>query len=170
MMRHKLCWLPLYVALLSGCSHYVYSGTILGKDSSDKVRTVLAYWTKTERLLWFDEYSGGVRLLTECSTNTIDFEEKGNSIIWEVPVQGVCGTLLNARKIEELGEGTLLLMLYCNPDTSDEFVLPAQKSYLPARSRPYAFSISRQKVPDIQSGIPKPPKCRDVSKTMNKPK
>jgi len=70
----KALAVALVLAALSGCAQVAYFGRLEAQDSADTPREVVVYWTKTERMLWFDTVSGGVRVLTECSANTLDYE------------------------------------------------------------------------------------------------
>ena len=158
--------------LISGCVQYTYFGRIAAKDSADKDREAVAYWTKTERMFWFDTASGGVRVRTECSANTLDYEEKPQGSVFlrqptDVPVErGIaigapCGTVLNAKRVNDLDVGPLDLTVHCRPDTSNEFAVSAVVNYLQARETPYRFHIEKKRTADISDGAPKTRPCRE---------
>ena len=161
----------IVLAALQGCAQYTYFGRMEAPDSANQKREIVVYWTKTERTLWFDTVSGGVRLLTECSTNTVDYEEKPEGIVFlrrpeDVPVgrhiavNAPCGSVLGATHIEALDTGALELTIHCRPDTSNEFAVTALLNYLQAREAPYQFHIERAKSDEIPGGAPKPRACR----------
>lgn len=169
MARRMLLILCLLV--LNGCTQYIYSGTIAGKDSAGKDRTFLVYWNKTERLLWFDTWAGAVRLLTECSLNDLVYEEMENGIIFQrresdegvnrgIPLKGPCGEIQNARQIKDLKEGALLLSVNCRP-IPDEFSLTNRMNYPQAQDASYVFQVTKQKVADVENSVPPRPACRD---------
>lgn len=163
--------LALALAALSGCAQYTYFGRIEAQDSAEKTREVIVYWHRTERKLWFDTVAGGVRVLTECSTNTLDYEEKPQGIVFllrpgDVPVERAialgepCGRVLGAQRIKDLGTGTLELTQHCKPDSSNEFAVTATVNYLKARAEPYRFPIEKAPTDDVPGGAPKPRLCR----------
>lgn len=155
----------------SGCAQYTYFGSLQAKDSAGKDREVVVYWTKTERKLWFDTAAGGVRLLTECSTNAVDYEEKPQGIVFlrrpadvgvgrSIALGAACGRILTAPRVADLGEGTLELTMHCRPDTTDDFSIPALRQYLQARDTPYRFQIHKKRTDEVDSGAPIPQACR----------
>jgi len=161
----------LAVTTLSGCAQYTYFGRLEAQDSADKPREIVVYWSRTERLLWFDTVAGGVRVLTECSTNTLDYEEKPQGIVFlrrpnDVPVGRTvalgepCGRVLGAQRVEELAAGTLELTVNCRPDTSNEFAVSALVNYPKAREAPYRFAIEKTPTKEVPGGAPKPRPCR----------
>lgn len=169
-MHRKILILFLVVAVFTGCTQYVYYGVIESEDCSGEMRNHLVYWTKTERLFWFDECSGSIRLLTECSLETVAFDETEKGIIFRctsnhkgvihpVEIGESCGKILGVRKISEIGGGLLLLEIYCeyNPD---EFTI-GNHSYLKAKDQAYEFMIIKKKSSVFEDGVPKRPECRD---------
>jgi hypothetical protein len=172
-MRYKkFSFMFLLIVFLSGCgTTYVYYGTIEDENSLGKEREHLLYWRKTERPFWYDECDGSVRLLTECSRETIEFKETADGIIFIRPKNyhiGVthdvksgepCGEILNAKKISDLTEGKLLLKIYCTYDYSD--FTSGDHSYLKAQDEAYEFDIIREKSSEFESGAPKRPECRE---------
>lgn len=161
--------LVLLAVLLSGCTTYVFQGTIEAPDSSGTERQHLVYWSKTERPAGFDTVSGGIRVLTECSTNTMVFAEREDAIVFrrrpndrgvgtDVPLGGPCGQVLDAERIRDLDEGVLRLTVHCEP-VGDEFSVGNQ-AYLQAQEQPYRFPISRKKVDDLEEDTPERPACR----------
>jgi len=163
--------IALALAALSGCAQYTYFGRIEAQDSADKPRELVVYWNRTERKLWFDTVSGGVRVLTECSTNVLDYEEKPQGIVFlrgpnDVPVGHAialgepCGRVLGAQRVEELATGPLELTVNCRPDASNEFAITALVNYPKARETPYRFTIEKTLTKEVPGGAPKPRACR----------
>lgn len=167
-MNRILCWVALW-AVLAGCAHhYVYSGTLEAQDSQENDRQFLLYWNRTERLVWFDESEGSVRVLPQCSLNVMPYDERPEGIIFRVREsdkkvieaeqdKNQCGKILNAKQVTDLAEGPLSLTVLCTDSPPDEFSRP--KPYLKARPEPYEFIIARREVPDF-SEIPKRPPCK----------
>lgn len=162
------------LALLSGCAHnYVYSGTLKAEDSKGKVRQHLLYWNKTERPVWFDTAEGSVRMLPQCSANTLQYDEKPGGIVFRArptdkkvvgPVEPVlqervCGTVLGFPQIKDLPEGKIEVTVLCEDAPQDDLDRP--KPYLRARAEPYAFTVSRLRVPNFsdEANVPKRPRC-----------
>jgi hypothetical protein len=163
--------LALVLAALPGCVQYAYFGRLEVQDSADKPREVVVYWTRTERMLWFDTVAGGVRVLTECSTNTLDYEEKPRGIVFlrrpgDVPVGRAialgepCGRVRGATRVQDLGTGAVELTVNCRPDTANEFAITSLVHYPQAREAPYRFSIERAPAKEVPGGAPRPRACR----------
>jgi hypothetical protein len=157
-MRRTFTVLFVALVLLTGCAQYLYTGMFPASDVRERSHDVVVYWTATERLLWFNEYSGGVRLLPECSTDVMDFEEKADGIAWRVPEKGVCGTIEGARRVRDLHEGGLKILISCAPQ-QDEFTVFPVFSLLPEKG-PYTVDIKKRKIDDPLRDIPLRPKCR----------
>ncbi|MDD5530231.1 MAG: hypothetical protein PHX21_09410 [bacterium] len=171
-MKRKVWVLLLFVFIFTGCTQYTYYGSIESEDSSGKMRKHLVYWTKTERVLWFDECSEVVRLLTECSLETIAFKEtEKDGIVFISPSEehkGVgkivevgepCGKILNAKKVKELTDDTLRLAIYCQYVLEDSGFTVGNHSYLKAGT--YAFGIVKAKSSEFKGGVPTRPECRE---------
>ena len=167
----KALAVALVLAALSGCAQVAYFGRLEAQDSADTPREVVVYWTKTERMLWFDTVSGGVRVLTECSTNTLDYEEKPQGIVFlrrpgDVPVGRAialgepCGRVLGAARVQDLATGALELTVNCRPDASNEFAVSSVVNYPQAREAPYRFTIEKAPAKEVPGGAPKPRACR----------
>ena len=171
-MKRKVYLLFLLVLVLAGCTQYTHYGSIESEDSQGKMRKHLVYWTNTDRILWFDECSEVVRLLTECSLETVAFKEtEKDGIIFSclsnenkgvdrnVEIGEPCGKILNAKKVNELTDDTLRLEIYCQyvPDTSG-FTL-GNHSYLKAGT--YSFGIVKTKSSEFKDGVPLRPECRE---------
>jgi len=163
MIRKKLFVLLIFT-LFIGCATYVYYGEITAEDSSGEMRDHLIYWTKTTRVLGFDECSEVVRLCTEHSYETIVFKETEDGIIFprnpeykkvifQTDTAGPYGKILDAMKVRELKEGKLRLAIYCEFD-STVFTLGDHHT-LKAREAPYEFDIIRKKSSDFKNGVPK---------------
>ncbi len=159
----------LLFLVVSSCTRYVYYGELESPDSSGKVRRHLVYWTRTERPLWFDEVSGSIRILTECSNRTVNFDETGEGIVFRrtpgdsgldttVALNESCGRILKYQRIKDIPEGDLKLELHCMPLT-DEFSISNHK-YLMARDSSYTVRIVRKEGAAFKSGTPERPECR----------
>jgi hypothetical protein len=167
-MGSALRGLLLVALILSGCAHrYEYSGTLKAPDSVGNVSQHFIYWNKTIRPLWYDSQEGSVRILPECSTNTLDYDEQPDGIIFRarpkdkhilegLPDKHVCGRILHAKRIVDLPEGDIGVTVFCQDAPQDE--LDSPQPYLKAREQPYMFPVSRRKVPDF-SEISKRPPC-----------
>jgi hypothetical protein len=91
----------------------------------------LAYWSVTERALWFDESSETIRVTLQCGT-TVPFQERQGGVyvlydpvIWSNPrtVSGAqyCGQVHGTTHVGEITEGhALSLELWCTPVEDDE--------------------------------------------------
>ena len=171
MKYKKLTLIFLLIIFLSGCgTTYVYYGILEGENSVEVEREHLIYWRKTERPLWFDECDGSIRLLTECSYETILFDETEGGIIFRCPPNHIgvtrtvsegepCGEILNAKKISDLNEGKLMFEIYCTYDY-DEFTT-GDHSYLKAQDKIYEVDIVRKKNSEFEGGAPERPECRE---------
>jgi hypothetical protein len=168
MIRKKFLLL-LLITIFVGCTTYVYYGGIEAEDSSGEMRNHLLYWTKTERMLWFDECSEIIRLLTECSNETVIFKETEDGIvfpsnpyykkvIYHADMLEPYGKILDVKKVSELTEDKLRLVIYCEYD-STEFTT-GNHHILKAKEEPYEFDIMRKKSSEFKNGVPEPPECR----------
>ena len=167
-MRMTLRGLLLVVLMASGCAHrYVYSGTLEAQDSLGHVGQHLIYWNKTTRPLWFDTQEGSVRMLPQCSLNTVAYDEQPTGIIFRArdrdkPVleraqdTHVCGRVLSANRIVDLPDGRVDVTVLCQDAPQDDLDTP--QPYLKAREQPYEFPVTRKEVKDF-SEIPKRPEC-----------
>ncbi len=169
-MTRRTLFVFLLIIFLCGCAQYTYYGTIEEKDSDGNERIHLFYWTKTERKLWFDEPSGSVRLLTECSLSTVNFDETENGITFyntgshegvtrSVNIKEPCGEILDVKKIDKLTEGTLRLKIYCK-FIEDGFTV-GNHAYLKAQDGIYEIQIARKKSTEFEDGVPRRPDCRN---------
>ena len=175
-MYRKTLLILLIIFAVCGCAQYTYFGSIEEQDSDGNMRTNLVYWTKTERKLWFDESSGSIKLLTECSLSTVNFDEKENGIIFyntggnegvshPVNINEPCGEILDVKKINKLTEGTLRLKIYCK--NVDEEFTEGNHAYLKAKDGVYEFQIIRGKSTEFEDGVPKRPDCRETNNTTS---
>ncbi len=76
MKRSPVALLVAAASLLTGCVTYQYYGEIDARNSDGREVKALAHWQKTERRLWFDTASGAVRVQTQCSLNTLVYNER----------------------------------------------------------------------------------------------
>jgi hypothetical protein len=167
-------WLLAATLFLSGCAHnYVYSGTLEAEDSTGKTRKHLLYWNRTERPVWFDTAEGSVRMLPQCSLNTVAYDEQPDGIVFRAretdkQVIGqaapalkdrICGKVLNAGRITDLSEGTVEVTVLCEDAPADEFSRP--KPYLKASEHSYPFPVTKREVPNFsdEGNVPKRPQC-----------
>lgn len=168
MIRKKLFVLLIFT-LFIGCATYVYYGELSSEDSSGEMRNHLIYWTKTSRVIGFDECSEVIRLCTERSYATIVFKETEEGIIFprdpeykkvvlQTDTAGPYGKILDAEKVSELKEGKLRLVIYCEFDSTD--FTSGDHHTLKAREAPYEFDILRKKSSEFGNGVPK---CSDTN-------
>ena len=118
----KTLWLILLILVTSSCTTYRYSGRLAAKNSVGEDVQALAYWQRTHRPIWFDTYSGAVRLKTQCGPRTLVLSEREEGIIalWEpglVKEDGggepgtVCGRVVGAKKSRTWKPGHFRLRL-----------------------------------------------------------
>ena len=168
-MNYKRIILIIFLVFITGCTTYVYYGGIESEDSSGEMRNHLIYWTKSDRMLWFGECSEVIRLLTECSYETVVFKETEDGIIfppdpnykkviYQEDASKPYGQVLDVSKVSELTEGTLRLVIYCEYD-STEFTVGNHHT-LKAREEPYEFDIIRKRSSEFVHGVPERPDCR----------
>ena len=174
-MTRKVIFVILLIVVVGGCTQYTYHGTIEELDADGNMRTHLVYWTKTERKFWFDESSGSIRLLTQCSLRTINFDESEDGIIFystindegvlrddeskipEIGLKEPCGRIIGVKKINQLEEGTLRLEIYCK-FVAHKFA-SGNQTYIKARDGVYEFQIIREESLAFKNGVPKRPVC-----------
>lgn len=169
-------WLLMATLFLSGCAHnYVYSGTLEAEDSTGKTRKHLLYWNRTERIIGYDTVEGSVRMLPQCSLNTVAYDEQPNGIVFRAREndkqvigeaapdlkQRVCGKVMGANRIKDLAEGTVEVTVLCEDEPADELSRP--KPYLKASERPYPFPVSKHEVSNFsdEGNVPKRPYCKN---------
>lgn len=162
----------LLVVILSGCTRYTYYGQIEAEDSDGNLRNHLIYWTKTERILWYDEISGAAWLLTECSLRTVVFDETENGIFFRCTpndsvviedgnMWNMCGEILNADRFAELSDGDMEVKIY-STFLGDDFTI-GNHSYLKASQNKYDFIIKREESSEFNDGAPNRPECREMN-------
>src|SRR3989344_4398157 len=163
-------WLALILLplALAGCTQYIYQGQIRAPDSLVQERDHLLYWNRTHRILWFDSAAGSLTLLSECSSNTVQYDEQEDGIIFRkrpsdklvAPYTGnECGKMIGQTRIKDIEEGQLNLTMHCEPEV-DEFTVGGD-SYLKARAEPYAFPVTKRVTKDLLKDTPKRPPCRN---------
>jgi len=168
MLRKNILILCIFL-IFAECATYVYYGQITSEDSAGEIRDHFIYWTRTTRVLGFDECSEVIRLCTEHSYETIDFKETEDGIIFprsygykkvifETDTAGPYGKILDVKKVSELKEGILRLVIYCEFDSTD--FTTGDHHTLKAREAPYEFDIVRKKSTEFEGGIPKSPEHR----------
>lgn len=152
--------------LLAGCSSYVYSGTFEALDSFGNDREFQVYWQRTDYAFVYGVANGPVSLRTECSLNTVLFEDSDDGVVFRrrendqamsVRPPGesdaLCGRVIGVDEISDIedGAGTLELASWCRPMSNR----PA-RAYLQGRDDPYIVDITRVKSDEV----PEPPTCR----------
>ena len=171
-MKKWTVWLA--VVFLSGCSNFLYQGSLVAPDSQGKERLAVLYWYKTEPLVGAAK-AGPASLMTECGA-TLTFEERPQGIIFRgeagkdrLPgstrplADGTeCGRILDANAFVQLKEGVVRVKILCEPAAGDEFSV-VTRSYLPARGAPYEFNVDAEKRWSLFGTTipaPAPPECR----------
>ena len=150
--------------IFQGCTTYYYSGRLTEQNSAGREVEAVAYWKATERKLWFDTIEGAVRLKTACSHRTVLLNEREDGIVflWEPGVVKpgevsrpgtICGRILDASRMSELGEGPLRIEILCEADVDDFTANAARAVFIAARpGEPYVFEIEKRKLdtaPDV---------------------
>ncbi len=147
------------LTLLTGCTNYLYKGSIRAEDNMGKERQVLLYWSKTDPLIG-DAKADIAHVLTECGSLVV-YENQPQGIVFrgepqrDRPVAALapdmdgamhtfeCGRILGAQRLTELGAGSVALTVHCEP-LSNTFSVK-KRSYLKASSEPYFFDVSVHK-------------------------
>lgn len=165
-MRYSTLATLLVMTLLSGCTSYVYSGSFDAQDSFGNDREFQVYWRKTEYLLLYGVANDPISLRTECSLNTVLFEDSEDGIVFRkregdnpaVPPppragEEVCGLVPGADQVTDIEDGTaaLSLQVWCRPVSNSRL-----RTYLQASEDPYVVDISRAET----DTVPDPPTCR----------
>lgn len=165
----KIISLFSLVILLQACgTSYIYQGNIEAKDSLNNDRKFTLYWSKTKYPLWFGTQTGPVNLLTECSTNTVNFDETERGIIFRrrpndegvygnVALNDPCGQIIGADTVKSIELGDIRITINCKPLMDDWSA--TNTAYLMARQDPYQFRIHRTETKDIKKDVPKSPRC-----------
>lgn len=158
-------------SVLSGCTNYLYQGSIKAEDSAGKQRQVVLYWSKTDPLIG-DEKADIAHLLTECSNTVVVFENQPEGIIFRGEPQRdrvmnsamdgnssdniECGRIQGVKRLTELDSGKVSLTIQCKP-MSDEFSV-RKRTYIKARETPYVFDITKSKKWSFLGSTPDAPK------------
>jgi hypothetical protein len=140
--------LGLVLILATACTTYQYQGGIDSTNSDGREVKALAHWQRTERLLWFDTVSGAVRVQTQCSANTLVFNEGPDGIVLSrtPELEGTtpdCGRVLDAKRIQDLDTGEVRIQVRCVAAVDDFTANPERASFIAARTDPYVFTIER---------------------------
>ena len=109
-MQIRLILLVLLAGSVGGCgTTYSYHGYLDAVDNNGEPRTFLLYWSKTERLFWYDETEETVRLLPE-SGKALKF------------IEGETGIVLRRDPaiLDDGGRGRLLLLRGFLPDEASK--------------------------------------------------
>lgn len=159
--------LLLGLALLGGCaSSYVYSGTFDARDSFGNDRQFQVYWRKTEYAFLYGVANDPITLRTECSLNTVLFEDSDDGIVFrrrptdqpaiDPPSGGdgpICGRVIGVDRIKDIPDGAEALSIetWCRPASNRPL-----RAYIQAREDPCVVDISRVETDEY----PQPPDCR----------
>ena len=121
----KILTICVMLLLLIGCAATtnLHTGSFDIEASDGSNREALVYWTTTDRPYWFNTESGTIRLLTSCSTNTLQFDEQAEGIIFkrrqtdepvgkDIPLDGECGKIENADIVRNVND-KLVISLSC---------------------------------------------------------
>ncbi len=136
MRAPSLLSLLLGLALAAaGCAQHHYYARMANADGGG--HEALAYWSVTERALWFDESSETVRVKLQCG-KTVPFQEREGGVfvlydpaLWmsprEIGGQDYCGRVLDAEVLGDIAVGERLSVeIWCQPALDDEgFGVPA---------------------------------------------
>jgi hypothetical protein len=154
----------LLALTVQGCTTYYYFGRISGQNSAGREVEALAYWQATERKLWYDTVDGAVRLKTACSHRTVLLNEREQGIVflWEPGVVEpgggggpgtLCGRIVGADQMKDLGEGRLRIEILCEAEVEDFTADPHRAVFIaPRPGDPYVFEIRKEALdtaPDV---------------------
>ena len=161
---HRTIAVVLIALAVQGCTTYYYFGRINGQNSAGREVEALAYWQATERKLWYDTVSGAVRVKTACSLRTVTLNERDEGIVflWEPGVVEpgggggpgtICGRIVGAEHMKDLGQGRLRIEILCEADVDDFTADPDRAVFIaPRPGNPYVFEIRKEELdtaPDV---------------------
>ncbi|NOZ37938.1 MAG: hypothetical protein GXP11_07720 [Gammaproteobacteria bacterium] len=167
----------LVVVVLSGCTNFIYHGTIMAEDMAGTDRKVLLYWPKTEPLLGAVK-AGPASLITECG-ETLTFSDRPQGVIYRgspdrdqlpgstTPVDDgtECGRIENLQALKQFEGGDALLTIRCEPLAGDDFSVVSRTRIRPSE-QPYRFEMQEEKQWSLLGAAlppPSPPECRESS-------
>ncbi|MFT4938705.1 MAG: hypothetical protein ACI88A_001734 [Paraglaciecola sp.] len=159
---------------LSGCTNYLYQGSLRAPDSNGVERENIIYWPKTELLLGKTK-GGPAVLMTECGSS-IQFDERPEGIVFRgspaadvdpktdkpVDLQHICGRFLNFERFADRVAGDLEISILCK-GLSDDFSV-IERIYIQANDTPYVFKITEDKDWSFFGSplsAPLPPVCQE---------
>lgn len=164
----------VFALTLQGCASYVYTGAAMYADDKGVERCYGVHWSLTKYAWIYKVQNDSIDLRLAGGSDTIHYAEtRDDGIVSRTEADeivagdftgvdgpGVCGRVLNAEKISEIGTGpgALKLTFHCTIEHGDFSV--GAKLYPAARAEAYAFDISRKETKDPQGDTPKTPMCK----------
>ncbi len=167
------------VLLLAGCATTtLYTSHFRAENSAGQQREFVLYWNVTSSVFTGSKASP-VTLLTQCSSRTIEYEERpvpgqtqnAIQIIFRgepgfdtaadsqtLPPSGICGRVLSADHLTELSGPRIEFTIRCKPVAGNAFAVQ-DNSYLGAREAPYVADVNISKTKDLAADTPHRPAC-----------
>jgi hypothetical protein len=131
----------------------------------------VAYWNRTERPLWFDTAAGSVTVLTQCSANALQFDERPEGLVFRQrpgdrgvgaasAPGGICGRVEGGTTVVALDEGDLVLRVWCEPERNEfSVIVPGNTGAYLAPDRLWSFPVTRSELSPSQT--PRAPQCTE---------
>ena len=167
------------LVLLAGCATTtLYTGHMQAQNSAGQELEFVLYWNTTTSIFSGTKASP-VTLLTQCSTRTIQYEERPvtdsaqnpTQIVFrgepgfdtaadstELPSSGVCGRVLSADRLQDLSGPRIEFTVSCKPVGGNPFAVQ-DNSYLQDRDTPYVVDVTATDTKDLAAATPHRPSC-----------
>lgn len=165
--------------LLAGCATTtLYTAHMEAQNSAGQDREFVLYWNTTTSVFSGTKASP-LTLLTQCSSRTIQYEERPvtdsaqstTQIVFrgepgfdtatdsmELPPSGVCGRVLSADRLQNLRGPRIEFTVNCKPVSGDPFAVQ-DDNYLQARDIPYVVDVTAMNTKDLSAATPHRPSC-----------
>jgi len=175
MANWKRLFAVVLVAVLSGCTNFIYHDTIVAPDTAGVDRKVLLWWPKTEPLIGAAK-AGPASLITECG-ETLTLDDQPAGVIYRgspdrdrlpggtAPVADgtECARLQGLGALKEFSGGEVLLQVRCEPLPGDEFSAVSHTRIRPSE-QPYRFDMREERKWSLLGSAlppPAPPECKE---------
>jgi hypothetical protein len=138
----------ILIILISGCSVLTNNKLHVAQLNENSY----LYWTSSERVVWYDTYTGSIRLKVKGSTNNVRFDQTANGLIFKKrqsdvgDIDGVCGRVLSHNFIEDI-EDTITIQITCTNVPNAFNVGNTEYPYIPT---PITLSVKTCSINDIE--------------------
>jgi hypothetical protein len=165
--------------LLAGCATTtLYTGHFQAPNSAGQNREFVLYWNSTASVFSGTKASP-VTLLTQCSSRTIQYEERpvadsapgATQIVFrgepgfdtaadstQLPASGVCGRVTSAHRLQDISGPRIEFTVSCKPVSGNPFAIQ-DNSYLQARDSAYVVEVVSMQTRDLATATPHRPRC-----------